>query len=149
MFFSKIFKSVLEWSKSIFQVFLTVTHLLDQFWTALDTFGEKNGLKVMSASSLVLSSLLSLPSTVHLPATVQSVQHPIDTDETGTQEHSNANFYNHYYQYYYHCLLLTFFGGTLYLEHIHWEKINFGKIQLRTLNVGKNHKKKQFQKNTP
>ena len=41
MFFSKIFKSGpkvsnsdLEWSKSIFQVFLTVTHLLDHFWTA-------------------------------------------------------------------------------------------------------------------
>ena len=72
--FSKIFKSgpkvsksVLEWSKSIFQVFLTVTHLLDQFWVALDTFG-KNGLKVMSASSLVLSTLLSLLSTMqYLP----------------------------------------------------------------------------------
>ena len=65
----KTVQSVLEWSKSIFQVFLTVTHLLDHFWTALDTF-RKKGLKVMSASSLVLSSLLSLPSTVHLPATV-------------------------------------------------------------------------------
>ena len=36
------------------------------------------------------------------------------TDETGTREHSNANFYNHYYHYYYccyyYCLLLTFFG---------------------------------------
>ena len=71
--FSKIFKSgpnvsksVLEWSKSIFWVFLTVTHILDHFLTALDTF-EKNGLRVMSASSLVLSSLLSLLSTVHLP----------------------------------------------------------------------------------
>ena len=71
--FSKIFKSgpkvsksVLKWSKSIFQVFLTVTHLLDHFWNPLDTFG-KNGLRVMSASSLVLSSLLSLLSTVHLP----------------------------------------------------------------------------------
>ena len=72
----------------------------------------------MSASSLVLSSLLSLPSTVHLPATVQSVQHPINTDETSTQEHSNANFYNHYYHYYYRyycpCLLLSFFWDTLY-----------------------------------
>ena len=71
-------------------------------------------------------------------------------DETGTQEHSYANFYNHYYHYdycyYYHCLLLTFFWGTLYLEHIHWEKINFGKIQLRTLNVGKNHKKNNSRK---
>ena len=37
----KLSKSVLEWSKSIFQVFLTVTHILDQFWTALDTFEEK------------------------------------------------------------------------------------------------------------
>ena len=27
----------LVWSKSIFQVLLTVTHLLDHFWTALDT----------------------------------------------------------------------------------------------------------------
>ena len=37
------------------------------------------------------------------------------TDETGTREHSNANFYNHYfsyfYCYYYYCLLLTFFLG--------------------------------------
>ena len=65
----KVLESVLERSKSIFQVFLTVNHLLDQFWTALDPFG-KNGLKVMSASSLVLSSLLSSPSTVHLPAPV-------------------------------------------------------------------------------
>ena len=68
----------------------------------------------MSASSLVLSSLLSLPSTVHLPATVLSVQHPIDTDETGTQEHSNANSYNHYYHCHYYyccccCLLVRFF----------------------------------------
>ena len=109
VFSKKNLKSVMELSKSIFQVFLTVTHLLDHFWTALDTFGEKNGLKVMSASSLVLSSLLSLPSTMHLP---------IDTDETGTQEHSNANFYNHYYHYYYcyyyYFLLLTFFWDTLY-----------------------------------
>ena len=77
----------------------------------------------MSASSLVLSSLLSLPSTVHLPATVQSEQHPIDTDETGTQEHSNANLCNHYYHYYhyyycyyYNCLLQTFFWDTLQLR---------------------------------
>ena len=31
----------MELSKSIFQVFLTATHLLDVFWTALDTFGGK------------------------------------------------------------------------------------------------------------
>ena len=49
---------------------------LDHFLTALDTFGHigttfedfgKTGVRVMSASSLVLSSLLSLLSTVHLP----------------------------------------------------------------------------------
>ena len=34
-------KIVLEWSKSIFQVFLTVTHLLDHFWNPLDTFEKK------------------------------------------------------------------------------------------------------------
>ena len=34
-------RQVLEWSKSLLQVFLTVIHLLDHFWTALDTFGEK------------------------------------------------------------------------------------------------------------
>ena len=51
----KVSKSVQEWSKSIFQVFLTVTHLLDHFWTAFDTFG-KTRLRVMLASSLVLSS---------------------------------------------------------------------------------------------
>ena len=28
---------------SIFQVFLTVTHLLDHFWTAFDTFRKKTG----------------------------------------------------------------------------------------------------------
>ena len=56
----------------------------------------------MSASSLVLSSLLSLPCTVHLPATVQSRQYLIGTDETGTQEHSFANFYSHYYHYHYY-----------------------------------------------
>ena len=67
--FQKWSKSVLKWSKSIFQVFLTVTYLLDHFWTAFDTFG-KTRLRVLSASSLVLSSLLSLPTTVHLPATV-------------------------------------------------------------------------------
>ena len=42
------------------------------YFGSLDCFEHywKNGLRVMSASSLVLSSLLSLPSTVHLPATV-------------------------------------------------------------------------------
>ena len=69
----------------------------------------------MSASSLVLSSLLSLPSTVHLPATVQSLQHSINTDELGTQEHSDANFHNHYhdYCYYHYCLLfiIDFYMG--------------------------------------
>ena len=38
--FQKWSKSVLKWSKSIFQVFLTVTYLLDHFWTAFDTFGK-------------------------------------------------------------------------------------------------------------
>ena len=66
---SKVVQSVLDRSKYMFQVFFIVTHLLDHFWTALDTFG-KNGLRVMSASCLVLSPLLSLPSTVHLPATM-------------------------------------------------------------------------------
>ena len=46
-----------------FNLFLTITHLLDHFWTALDTLGKKIGLRVMSASSLVLFSLLSSPST--------------------------------------------------------------------------------------
>ena len=36
-------------------------------WTTFEDFG-KTGLGVMSASSLVLSSFLSFPSTVHLPA---------------------------------------------------------------------------------
>ena len=129
IFFSKIFKSgpkvsksVLEWSKSIFQVFLTVTHIFWITFGPLWTLLEKNGLRVvMSASSLVLSSLLCLPSKVHFPATVQSVQHPIGTDETGTQEHPNANFYNHYFRYYhyyhYHyCLLLRFLDTLQYLN---------------------------------
>ena len=121
---ARFFQNLQKWSKSV-QKCPTVVQihnssaflLLPIFWISfgpLWTLLEKNGLKVMSASSLVLSSLLFLPSTVHLLATVYSVQYPIDTVETGTQEHSNANFYNHYYHYhyccYYYCLLLTFFG---------------------------------------
>ena len=108
---ARFFQNLQKWSKSV-QKCPTVVQihnssvflLLPIFWISfgpLWTLLEKNGLKVMSASSLVLSSLLFLPSTVHLLATVYSAQYPIDTVETGTQEHSYANFYNHYYHYYY------------------------------------------------
>ena len=74
-----------------------------QFWATFEDFG-KTGLGVFS-------SLLLLLSTVHLPAQCSrySIQWVLMTDETGTREHSNANFYNHYYHYYYcyyyYCLL--------------------------------------------
>ena len=88
--------------------FFYIWTTLGHFWTTFEDFG-KTGLGVMSASSLVLSSLLLLLSTVHLPAQCSrySIQWVLMTDETGTREHSNANFYNHYYHYYY-CLLYTF-----------------------------------------
>ena len=58
----------LDHSRTLLDTFGHFWPLLDHFWR----FWKKNGLRVMSASSLVLSSLLSLPSTVHLPATVHN-----------------------------------------------------------------------------
>ena len=63
-----------SWLQAVVKVSPKVVNLLlsareadlPPFWTTFEDFG-KTGLRVMSASSLVLSSLLSLLSTVHLP----------------------------------------------------------------------------------
>ena len=59
--------------KHLKYVFEPLQDTFGQFSTTLEDFG-KNGLRVRSASSLVLSSLLSLPSTLHLPATMLSLK---------------------------------------------------------------------------
>ena len=55
-------KSALEWSKSIFQVFLTVTYLLDQSWTALDTWKKRAKGHVSLLPGLVLLVVLAVHS---------------------------------------------------------------------------------------
>ena len=69
----KVSKSDLEWPKSIFQVFLTVTHLLDVFWTALDIFA-KNWAKghVSLLPGLVLLFVLAVHSALACHSVVRT-----------------------------------------------------------------------------